>query len=160
MTTTTATVTTGRAVAADDAAFLKEHYTGLVKWGEGSVRAAWRFGQALDSRTDLYTRKQLAEAVGVTPGTVTRYLRLYYAYQRPELAEEAARALETYNIDTITALRDDLAPIEHGRPMAGRRFRYRCTHCGGHEVRREEYDPDAADQPSDVLAPRFEAPGA
>jgi hypothetical protein len=132
------TATTGRIVAAEDVAFLKDHYSGLMKWGKGSVRAAWRFGQALDSRTDLYTRRQLADAVGVTPGTVTRYLRLYHAYQRPELAEEASVALETFNIDTITELHDQLVPVERGRSLAGRRWRLTCAHCRSTEIHREE----------------------
>jgi hypothetical protein len=139
------TQTTGRAVATEDAAFLKEHYLGLVKWGKGSVRAAWRFGQALDSRSDLYTRKQLAAAVGVTSGTVTRYLRLYHAYQRPELAEEASEALETFNIDVIAELHDQLVPVERGRSLAGRRWRLTCGHCHSTEIHRVEITDEDAD---------------
>ena len=150
------TTTTGRTVDVADLAFLTEHYGNLVKAGNNSVRQAWRFGQALDSRLDSYTRKAIAEAMNLSVATIGRYLKFYYAYQRPELAEQAAELLETFNIDIITELRDDLAPIGHGRPMAGRHYRYRCTNCGGHEVRREEIDPDAADEPGAIPEVRFE----
>ena len=117
-------------------------YKALVRWGNESVRTSWRFGQCLDSFTDTYTRVQLADAMGLSVGTIRRYIRLYEAYQRPELALEASRKLETFNIDIITDLANQLSPVEHARPYAGRKFRYRCHTCHGTEVKREEYDPD------------------
>lgn len=137
------TTTPGRLVAADVADILKRSYTELRRYGTDSVRAAWRFGQCLDSFTDTYTNGMLAEAVGVSAATVAKYLKLHAAYQRPELAVDASRALQTYDIGIIIALRDDLSPVEHARPYAGRKYRYRCTHCNVvGEVKREEYDPD------------------
>jgi hypothetical protein len=132
------TTTTGRAVDAGTLRALQLAYTSLVKAGKGSVRAAWRFGQTCDSFSDAYTRLEIADAMGISVGTVRRYLRLFQAYQRPELAVEASEQLETYNIDIITDLQNQLHPVEHGRPMAGRRYRYRCHHCQSTDIGREE----------------------
>jgi len=137
------TSTSGRAVDAGTVHTLKDSYRQLVKWGVGSVRAAWRFGQCLDSFSDTYTQVELADAMGLSVGTLRRYMRLHAAYQRPELAEQASEELETYNIDILVELHDQLHPVKHARPYAGRKFRYRCTSC--HQtttVQREEYDPD------------------
>ena len=121
---------------------LRKSYRSLVRYGQGSVRSSWRFGQTIDSLSDAYTRPQIAEAVGVSTSTIYRYTRLFFAYQRPELAVEASERLETFNIDIISEMAGQLGPVEHGRPMAGRRFRYRCTGCGGHDIKREEITDD------------------
>ena len=136
------TTTTGRAVDAGTLRALRLSYKSLVKSGNDSVRAAWRFGQTLDSFSDSYTQLQIADAMELNVSTIARYLRLFRAYQRPELALAASQELETYNIDTITELQTALGPIEHGRPMAGRRFRYRCQHCKSTEIHREEIPED------------------
>jgi transposase-like protein len=119
------TTTTGRAVDAGAVKALRLSYDSLVRAGHDSVRSAWRFGQTIDSFSDAYTMKELAETVGLSAGTLYRYHRLFAAYQRPELAIAASEQLETYN-------------IEHARPRAGRRFRYRCHHCKSTDVGREE----------------------
>lgn len=137
-----ATTTPGRRVDAGTVSALEMSYHGLVKAGQESVRAAWRFGQCIDSFTDMYTQAQLADAMNLHVGTLYRYHRLFAAYQRPELALEASRQLETYNIDTIVQLQNDLHPVTHGRPLAGRHWRSTCRNCGGHDVGREEVDKD------------------
>jgi hypothetical protein len=139
------TTTTGRAVDASAATALRASYDSLVKAGGDSVRAAWRFGQTCDSFTDAYQIIEIAELLGLSKGTIGRYLRFYRAYQRPELAIYASEQLQTYNIDILVEMQDDLRPIEHARPLAGRRYRYRCQHCKSTEVAREEIDPDDLD---------------
>jgi len=136
------TAITGKALSARDAQVLRLAYQGLVKAGNDSVRAAWRFGQALDSFSDRYTQLALAGALGVSTGCISRYTKLHRAYQRPELALEAAEQLETYNIDIITALRYQLRPVEHGRALAGRHWTYVCRQCRSHDVGRVETDAD------------------
>ena len=133
-------------VSSRDARLLREAKGGLVKAGNSSVRAAWRFGQALDSFMDKYTQPQIAEAVGLSAGTVYKYRKFYGLYQRPELAVAASEQLETFDIGVLIALHGDLEPVEHGRPLAGRRWLYRCTHCQSTEIRREEIDPEDLEQ--------------
>jgi len=133
---------TGRAVDGETARLLSEAYGALVKAGRDSVRAGWRFGQMVDSTSDRYTRLEMANALHLSVGTLGRYLRLYHAYQRPELAEQAAASLESYNIDVIVELHDQLYPVAHARPYAGRRYRYRCQHCQSTEINREEIPED------------------
>lgn len=140
--TTTTTTSSRRGLDAGAAEALRLAYQSLVKAGNDSVRAAWRFGQTIDSLSDTYTRAQIADAIGISTGTVYRYVRLYAAYQRPELAIAASEQLETYNIDLIVELAAQLKPVPHGRPMAGRHFRYRCTSCGSTEIKREETEED------------------
>jgi hypothetical protein len=146
----------GRAVDAGAASTLELSYKQLVRAGEGSVRAAWRFGQTIDSLMDAYTKAELADSLGVSSGTLGRYHRLFGVYQRPELAVEASERLQTYNIDLIWALQAQDMPVERGRPMAGRRFRYRCHTCQGTEVGREEItDPEelaALDRQAQAMA--------
>lgn len=136
MTATTA----GRPVSDAEARVLQRAYRGLVKAGNNSVRAAWRFGQALDSFTDNHTQLQLADAMGLSVSTIARYLRLYRAYQRVEQALEASAQLETFNIDVIVELQNMLNPVEHGRPLAGRHWRSVCRHCHGVDIARVEID--------------------
>lgn len=136
------TTITGKPVDAGAVRVLKRAYSLLVKAGNDSVRAAWRFGQALDSFTDSYTQHQIADAMDLSVSTVARYLRLYRAYQRVEQALEASAQLETYNIDTITELQNMLRPVEHGRPLAGRHWRSRCRNCHSVDITREEVDED------------------
>jgi hypothetical protein len=134
--TSTTTTTTPRDEGVKT--MLEQAYAALVKAGNDSVRAAWRFGQTIDSFTDDWTMTELAELLDVSTGTLNRYARLYRAYQRPELAVAASRQLETYNIDLIWQLQNDLRPVEHGRPMAGRRYRYTCRSCHSTDVGRVE----------------------
>jgi hypothetical protein len=147
--------TPGRRVDAGTVRTLELSYSGLVKAGQDSVRAAWRFGQCVDSFTDSYLLSELADAMGLSVGTLYRYRRLYAAYQRPELALRAAQELETFNIDTIWRLQDDLHPVPHGRPLAGRHWRFRCHNCQSTDVHREETDADG--NPVSVSDERLEA---
>jgi len=133
---------TGRAVDAGTLRAMRDSYGQLVKAGNDSVRASWRFGQCLDSFTDAYTVLDIANAMELSVSTIGRYLRFYRAYQRPELAEKAADQLETYNVDLLIELQNMLSPVQHARPLAGRRFRYRCQHCQSLDVNREEYEPE------------------
>jgi predicted transcriptional regulator len=123
---------------------LKDAYSQLVKAGDDSVRAAWRFGQRLDSYSDQFTQKVIASLLGLSTTTIRKYTRLYNAYQRPELAQRASELLETYDVGILTELVNDLdrGPVEHST-NAGRRYRYRCSHCQSVDVKREEItDPD------------------
>jgi hypothetical protein len=145
---TTPVMTRSRQVDAGTAADLRDAYSHLVKAGRGSVQMAWRFGQNIDSHSDSYTLKQLAQALDLSPGTLSRYQRLYHAYQRPELAVAASEKLQTYDIGILAGLRDQLEP---GRPLAGRHFRYQCSHCHSTDIRRLETDGDG--QPLEPLEP-------
>lgn len=154
------TTTPGRRVDAGTLNTLEMSYHGLVKAGQDSVRAAWRFGQCVDSFTDSYYLYQLADAMNLSAGTLYRYRRLYAAYQRPELALQAAEQLETFNIDTIVQLQNDLHPVRHGRPLAGRHWRSKCHHCGSNDVGREEIDKDGHPVVTDeALAEMVNGPG-
>jgi hypothetical protein len=132
----------GRDVDAGTLNTLNDSYRLLVKAGEDSVRAAWRFGQCVDSFTDAYFMYELADAMDLSVGTLYRYRRLYGAYQRPELAVQASRDLETYNIDLLWRLKDDRYPVEHGKPLRGRHWKGQCHNCGSNDVGRIEVDAD------------------
>jgi transcriptional regulator with XRE-family HTH domain len=152
------TTTPGRAVDAGTLELLADAYANLVRAGTDSVRAAWRFGQTIDSFTDHaigYTMAVLADAMGLSASTLYRYRRFYAAYQTPELAIRASKKLETFNIDIIWELQNQLSPVDH-RPLAGRRFRTFCTHCRSSDVARVEIDPQT-EQP---LVPLDELIGA
>jgi transcriptional regulator with XRE-family HTH domain len=146
MTTATAT-TSGRAVDAGTLRALRLSYAQLVKAGSNSVRSAWRFGQTLDSFSDAYSQRQIADGMELSVSTIARYLRLFRAYQRPELALEASAQLESFNIDLLVELQSQLVPVEHGRPLAGRHWISTCRNCGSHDVGRDEIPPeDEADE--------------
>lgn len=137
--------TPGRRVDAGTLNALELSYAGLVKAGEDSVRAAWRFGQVVDGLTDPkigYYLKELAAAMSLHPGTLSRYRRLYSTYQRPELAIEAAHQLQSYNIGLLNVSADDLQPVAHGRPLRGRHWKGKCHDCGSNHVGRIEVDAD------------------
>jgi hypothetical protein len=132
--------TPGRSVDAGTVNTLNENYGHLVKAGEESVRAAWRFGQCVDSFSEAYYMYELADAMNLSTGCLYRYRRLYLAYQRPELAVQASRDLETYNIDLLWRLKDDRYPVQHGKPLRGRHWKGICHNCGAHDVGRIEVD--------------------
>lgn len=139
-------------------------YAQLVKWGEGSVEASWRFGMTIESLIRAYTKREMAESLGVTVGTINRYHRFFGAFQRPELAVEASELLETFNIDLLWKFAMDGNMPERGRAMAGRHFRYRCSACHRTDtVQREEYDPETGKTVTDdqsepaVTRVRFQA---
>lgn len=145
----TTTITSGRAVDAGTADLLRDTYGALIKAGNDSVRAAWRFGQMVASLTDHitgYTMPELAAAIDLSPGTLYRYRRLYLAYQRVELAIQASEQLGTFDIGIIWALQDQRNPMAPARPLAGRRYRTYCTHCRSSATLRAEIDPET-DQP-------------
>jgi len=136
---------TGKTVDSGTARLLRRSYANLVKAGHNSVRAAWRFGQTLDSFSDKhtgYTQLQLAEATGLSTGTIYKYRRFYGLYQSVDLAVQASEELETYDIGVLIELHGQLHPVEHGRPLAGRHYRYVCRACQSHDVGRVEIDED------------------
>lgn len=154
------TTSPGRRVDAGTVSTLNLSYQGLVKAGENSVIAAWKFGQCIDSFSHMYTMLQLADAMELSYGCLYRYHRLYLAYQRPELALEVAHQIESFNIDSIWQLRNDRKPVRHGRPLAGRHWRGKCHNCGSHDVGREEVDKDGHPVVSDEqLAEMVNGPG-
>lgn len=137
--------TAGKDVSPEVVRTLKRSYANLVKAGHNSVRAAWRFGQTLDSFSDRhtgYTQAQLADAMGLSIGTIYKYRKFYGSYQTPELAVAASEQLETYDVGVLIALRDASAPVEHSRPLAGRHWKYVCRHCRSTDVGRFELDED------------------
>lgn len=133
------TIPTRDVVDEGTARMLATAYGALVKAGSDSVRAAWRFGQVLDGCSEAFSQRQLADALNLSVSTLSRYLRLYRAYQRPELAVEAGKQLQTFNVDLIVELQNQLKPVEH-RSLAGRHFRYTCHSCGSRDVQRLEVD--------------------
>jgi transcriptional regulator with XRE-family HTH domain len=138
-------MTTGKDIDAGTARLLRRSYANLVKAGHNSVRAAWRFGQTLDSLSDKhtgYTQAQLAEATGISTGTIYKYRKFYGLYQTPELAVQASEELETYDVGILIALFGQTAPPEPGRPLAGRHWRYFCRACRSHDVGRVEVDEE------------------
>jgi hypothetical protein len=138
---------------------LGEAYRALVKAGNHSVVQAWRFGQTIDSFSDTWTMRQLADAIGIAESTVRRYWRLYGAYQRPELALAASQQVESYNIDVLVQLVNGLEPMERIKPLIGRRYASRCTRCHSSEhVRRVEIDPETG-EPLEPDEPPAEVPG-
>jgi transcriptional regulator with XRE-family HTH domain len=136
---------------------LQEKHSNLMKWGQGSIHAAWEFGDCLNKYLPSFmTKKALAEVIGVSVATVSRYMNLRDAYQRPELAQRAADILQTFDVTLITALVNNLDDGPVGRhPLAGRRYRHRCTSCGSTDIQREEITDPAElaelDSPNDKL---------
>ena len=132
------TTTISREVDAGTARLLRKSYANLVKAGHNSVRAAWRFGQTLDSLSDRhtgYTQEQLATATGLSTGTLYKYRRFHGLYRTPELAVQASEELETYDIGVLIALHGHASPVDHGRPLAGRHWRSVCRTCHGSSLK-------------------------
>ncbi len=163
MTTATAAKTTGRGISAAEAALFTGSYGRLVKWGKGSVRTAWEFGQTCDFFLGKqYTVATLAGLISKHPSTIYRYLKFFGAYQTPELAEEASEKLgDVFNIDILyAAATGGELPVSEHRSLKGRHFRYRCgCGCGSTEVKREEYDPDTGEtiEPGTIAADEIAA---
>ena len=139
------TTTNHRLVDEKTVAELRVSHRALVKAGDDSVRAAWKFGRKIDQYTIRYTVKEMARAMGLSVGTLERYARLARMYQRAEDAIAVSRTLQTYNITLLCQLYDQRDPLGHARPLSGRRWRSTCLHCGGHEVAREEIDPETGE---------------
>lgn len=141
----TDTATSHRLVDAGVVAELRLSHGALVKAGDNSVKAAWKFGRKIDLATTRYTIKELARAMNLSPGTLERYARLARLYARPEDAIAVSRQLETANIGLLCQLYDMRGAVVHARPLSGRRWRHTCLNCGAHEVTREEIDPETGE---------------
>lgn len=125
-----------------DAELLRGSYSQVSRSSGNSVRAAWRFGQMLDSMSDAYTRADMAIMVGVSVATISKYMKFYASFQRAELALDLAERIESWDVQVLI-LATETGDIPVRRPLAGRHYRYRCNHCHSDDIAREEYDPDS-----------------
>lgn len=129
-------------IADRDAQKLADAKRALVKAGEESVRAAWKFGKEIDRLLGRgYTREEIAVHVGLKVGSTYRYTRFAGTYQRVELAITASRVLHTYDVGRLTELAGQIVPVER-RGLAGRHWELTCRACGSHEVGRDEIIAD------------------
>lgn len=105
----------------DPFAGLKLAYNDLVKSGVGSLQFALTFGGVVDALCISYTLKSMAEALGVSTGTVSRYRRLYGRWNG-DLSALLAKAseIESYDVGKLAA--DEVIP--------GPQYVNHCTNCG------------------------------
>lgn len=127
-----------------DVGLLKDAYQQVNRQAGNSVRSAWRFGQAIDSQTDYSTIRDISYVMGLSYATIHKYHKFYGCFQRPELAMELAEQIDSWDVQLlILTVEGGEAPER--RPLAGRRFRYRCNHCHSDDIMREEFDPATDD---------------
>jgi hypothetical protein len=100
---------------------LKSSYNDLVKSGVGSLQNALTFGGVADALCISYTLKSMAESLGVSTSTITRYRKLYGRWQGNLNALLAKAAeIESYDVGRLSS--DDVVP--------GPQYINCCTNCG------------------------------
>jgi hypothetical protein len=105
----------------DPFASLKSSYNDLVKSGVGSLQSALTFGGVADALTISYTIRSMAESLGVSTQTVSRYRKLYARWQG-DLAALLAKAAETECYDVGKLAADEVVP--------GPQYTNHCMNCG------------------------------
>lgn len=82
---------------------LQRDYAGLTKAGEASLHAAWHFGNTVSDLHRYYSYTDLAEAIGVSNSTVSKYAKLYKRYGHPDILVAVAKELETFDVSKLIA---------------------------------------------------------
>jgi hypothetical protein len=115
---------------------LMDAYHSLVKAGRGSLRAAYAFGQVCDALNRIgYTQTVLAEAVGLSNATISRYMKLFRRYANENMLLRRAEELGTY----------DVGQLAGNSPQEPAVYVLHCIHCGTYnEVVRERKTPEEA----------------
>lgn len=106
---------------------LQRDYLGLTKAGESSLRAAWEFGNTVSDLHRYYSYTDLAEAIGVSQSTVSKYAKLYNKYGHPDILVYVAKELETFDVAKLIA-------DEHSQ--AATRLMGQCQTCQSWNVKR------------------------
>jgi hypothetical protein len=112
---------------------LASAYAGLVRAGEGSLEAAYAFGQVIEALYGLYTLTQLAAEVGVSNATIGKYRKLAVAYPNVNALLRRSRELHTYDVSVLAA----------GSASAPARYELHCTVCGSYDIERERVRDDS-----------------
>jgi len=118
--------------------WLTETYSSLVKAGQGSLEAAYAFGQVCDALTRMgYTRQNLADAIGKTVPTVAKYLKLFRQYSTERALLDRADELGTYDVGLLAG----------NTPSAPVVTVLHCLNCGKYnDVVRQRLSPEEAGQ--------------
>lgn len=95
-------------------------YGKLVRAGNGSLQAAYRFGSVVNALHGLYTYKQLGGVIDRTGGMVAIYAKLARSYPNENALLRTADQLQTYDISRLAG----------GTPSASATYVMLCNHCG------------------------------
>jgi hypothetical protein len=112
---------------AENLELLASAYGSLVRAGEGSLEAAYAFGQVIEALYGIYTLTQLAAEVGVSNATISKYRKLATAYPNVNALLRRSRELHTYDVGVLAS----------GSVSAPARYELHCTNCGSYAIERE-----------------------
>ena len=116
---------------------LHSAYDALTKAGEDSLSKAYTFGNVVNALHGIFTYAQLAEEIGVTTSTVSKYAKLYRKFPTEKALLDMARALKVYDVGILGG---DAAHAHYA-------YKWHCQNCGSYDVKKERQEPEAAQVP-------------
>lgn len=100
---------------------LADSYGALVKAGKESLSAAYRFGSIIAALHPYWTYTAMAEYLGITTSTISKYARLARKFSTESQLLRAAEQMETHDVGILAGL---------GVPSGHWHTEYHCTNCG------------------------------
>jgi hypothetical protein len=121
----------------ENLAWLMETYGNLVKAGRGSLAAAYAFGQVCDALNRIgYSQQMLADAIGKSVPTISKYLKLFRLYPTEKALLDRAEALGHWDVGILAG----------NTPQAPVVTVLHCLNCGKYnDVVRERRSPEEAE---------------
>lgn len=100
---------------------LRAAYENLTKAGQGSLHAAYAFGQIVDALTGVgYTYGMLGEMIGRSGSMVSMYAKLYRKYPNVQTLVHLAEEMSTYDVSRLAS---DTKTVRYA-------YAWQCQHCG------------------------------
>lgn len=100
---------------------LADSYGDLVKAGRKSLSAAYTFGSVIVALHPFWTYTAMAEYLGITQATVSKYAKLARKFPTENALLKAAGEMETHDVGILAGL---------GVPSGHWHTEYHCTKCG------------------------------
>jgi hypothetical protein len=116
---------------------LREAYDNLVKAGQGSLEAAYAFGQVVDALNGQlgYSYTMLGDMIGRSAVTVAVYAKLYRKYPTVQSLIHMAEEMGTWDVHRLVS---DAQTMRY-------RYVFHCRNCGSYDVARERAPEVTAD---------------
>ena len=106
---------------------LRTAYDALTKAGRDSLSKAYAFGNVVHALHGIFTYGQLAEELGVTSTTVSKYAKLYRKYPTEQLLMHTAAEMSTYDVGVLSSDADTARYV----------YAWHCLNCGSFDVKKE-----------------------
>lgn len=108
--------------------FLVERHGQLTRAGQGSLQAAYNFGEIVNMLHDQgYSYATLGEVVGLTGAGISVYAKLFRKYPTASMLLRLSEQMGTYDVSRLAS----------DGETAHYSYAYHCGNCGSYDVHKE-----------------------